>query len=229
MIHHTWSKESKFDFWIRGQVVGWPPIRSFRKNCMVVKNTKNEEDTGSQCVYVKVSMDGAPYLRKVDLKIYKSYLDLSSALEKMFCSFTLGITYLPFYPLNTSYITCTIVTFWIVVSFDLMETYLGINDHFALLTLQHKETWFYFYMGNSFLLYPKRTTLIEKVGIYGCFCFYFMQKEWLFKESQETSLFPLSPNYLQFCPDFFSFHFTKSVITFWIFIFWNHLSRHHFI
>ncbi|KAL7592434.1 hypothetical protein Lser_V15G32968 [Lactuca serriola] len=84
----------------KGQVVGWPPIRSFRKNCMVVKNTKNEEDTGSQCVYVKVSMDGAPYLRKVDLKIYKSYLDLSSALEKMFCSFTLGLRESPMDLLN---------------------------------------------------------------------------------------------------------------------------------
>lgn len=45
---------------------------------------------GSACVYVKVSMDGAPYLRKVDLKIYKSYNDLSSALEKMFSCFTIG-------------------------------------------------------------------------------------------------------------------------------------------
>lgn len=35
-------------------------------------------------------MDGAPYLRKVDLKMYKSYQDLSTALEKMFSSFTSG-------------------------------------------------------------------------------------------------------------------------------------------
>ncbi|KAI7754239.1 hypothetical protein M8C21_027759, partial [Ambrosia artemisiifolia] len=77
----------------KAQVVGWPPIRSFRKNSMAAKTTKNEDDpnaeTGS-CVYVKVSMDGAPYLRKVDLKIYSSYQDLSLALEKMFSSFTLG-------------------------------------------------------------------------------------------------------------------------------------------
>lgn len=78
----------------KAQVVGWPPIRSFRKNSMAAKHTKNEDDpteeTGSNCVYVKVSMDGAPYLRKVDLKMYSSYSDLSSALEKMFSSFTLG-------------------------------------------------------------------------------------------------------------------------------------------
>lgn len=40
--------------------------------------------------YVKVSMDGAPYLRKIDLKLYKTYQDLSNALSKMFSSFTIG-------------------------------------------------------------------------------------------------------------------------------------------
>ncbi|CAI0423240.1 unnamed protein product [Linum tenue] len=39
---------------------------------------------------VKVSLDGAPYLRKVDLKTYTNYKGLSSGLEKMFCSFTFG-------------------------------------------------------------------------------------------------------------------------------------------
>ncbi|KAK9073767.1 hypothetical protein SSX86_006361 [Deinandra increscens subsp. villosa] len=77
----------------KAQVVGWPPIRSYRKNSTAAKNTKNEEDPNAEigsCVYVKVSMDGALYLRKADLNIYSSYLDLSSALEKMFSSFTLG-------------------------------------------------------------------------------------------------------------------------------------------
>ncbi|PPS05216.1 hypothetical protein GOBAR_AA15444 [Gossypium barbadense] len=50
---------------------------------------KNGEDAAG-CHYVKVSMDGAPYLRKVDLKTYKTYMELSSALEKMFTCFTLG-------------------------------------------------------------------------------------------------------------------------------------------
>lgn len=35
-------------------------------------------------------MDGAPYLRKVDLRTYSTYRELSSALEKMFSCFTLG-------------------------------------------------------------------------------------------------------------------------------------------
>ncbi|KAJ6700790.1 AUXIN-RESPONSIVE PROTEIN [Salix koriyanagi] len=76
------------------QVVGWPPIRSFRKNTMASSLVKNNEDVDGKsvygCLYVKVSMDGAPYLRKVDLKTYGNYLELSSALEKMFGCFTIG-------------------------------------------------------------------------------------------------------------------------------------------
>ncbi|XP_055801650.1 auxin-responsive protein IAA27-like [Solanum dulcamara] len=77
----------------KAQVVGWPPIRSFRKN-MVSSPPKTEEDANGKlvagCHYVKVSMDGAPYLRKVDLTIYSSYKNLSSALEKMFSCFKAG-------------------------------------------------------------------------------------------------------------------------------------------
>ncbi|XP_055830689.1 auxin-induced protein 22D-like [Solanum dulcamara] len=52
----------------KAQVVGWPPIGCYRS-------------------YVKVSMDGAAYLRKIDLKIYKSYPHLLKALDNMFkCS-----------------------------------------------------------------------------------------------------------------------------------------------
>ncbi|KAA8540389.1 hypothetical protein F0562_024692 [Nyssa sinensis] len=77
----------------KAQVVGWPPIRSFRKNTMATNLTKNsdvEGKSGSACLYVKVSMDGAPYLRKVDLNTYHNYMELSSALEKMFSCFTIG-------------------------------------------------------------------------------------------------------------------------------------------
>ncbi|XP_068647206.1 auxin-responsive protein IAA27-like [Aristolochia californica] len=78
----------------KAQVVGWPPIRSFRKNTMATNPAKNSEDgdgkAGVGCLYVKVSMDGAPYLRKVDLKTYNNYMELSSALEKMFSCFTIG-------------------------------------------------------------------------------------------------------------------------------------------
>ncbi|XP_010532598.1 PREDICTED: auxin-responsive protein IAA1 [Tarenaya hassleriana] len=67
------------------QIVGWPPVRSYRKNNVQVR--KNEEIHAG--IYVKVSMDGAPYLRKIDLKMYKNYPDLLAALEDMF-KFTIG-------------------------------------------------------------------------------------------------------------------------------------------
>ncbi|CAI0543398.1 unnamed protein product [Linum tenue] len=90
----------------KAQVVGWPPIRSFRKNTMASHPTPKNSDvveggdhnpnsggsasSTSACLYVKVSMDGAPYLRKVDLKTYGGYKDLSLALENMFSCFTIG-------------------------------------------------------------------------------------------------------------------------------------------
>lgn len=76
----------------KAQVVGWPPIRSFRKNTLVTKNeeTVNGKPKPGGALFVKVSMAGAPYLRKVDLTNYSSYLQLSAALEKMFTGFTIG-------------------------------------------------------------------------------------------------------------------------------------------
>uniref|UniRef100_A0A1D1YZ56 Auxin-responsive protein n=1 Tax=Anthurium amnicola TaxID=1678845 RepID=A0A1D1YZ56_9ARAE len=61
----------------KAQVVGWPPVRSFRKNAL------------KSCTYVKVAVDGAPYLRKVDLEMYSGYQQLMSALEEMFSCFTI--------------------------------------------------------------------------------------------------------------------------------------------
>jgi auxin-responsive protein IAA len=84
--------------------VGWPPVRSFRKNIVNVQKSNNELPSEAEKstsggngngngngngAFVKVSMDGAPYLRKVDLKLYKSYQELSDALAKMFSSFTI--------------------------------------------------------------------------------------------------------------------------------------------
>lgn len=82
-------------FYYRAQVVGWPPIKSFRKNTLATSVSKNadvvEGNSTSGCIYVKVSMDGAPYLRKVDLKTCCNYSELSSALENMFSCFTIGM------------------------------------------------------------------------------------------------------------------------------------------
>ncbi|KAK7269200.1 hypothetical protein RIF29_21918 [Crotalaria pallida] len=92
----------------KAQVVGWPPVRSFRKNIVnnnvqrsnndeaekkattTNNNNNNHSSNNGVAAFVKVSMDGAPYLRKVDLKLYKSYQELSDALAKMFSSFTIG-------------------------------------------------------------------------------------------------------------------------------------------
>ncbi|KAF8046018.1 hypothetical protein N665_4120s0002 [Sinapis alba] len=72
----------------KAQVVGWPPVRSYRKNVM---GSCQKPSSGTEtAAFVKVSMDGAPYLRKVDLKMYKSYDELSYALSNMFSSFTIG-------------------------------------------------------------------------------------------------------------------------------------------
>ncbi|KAL9389962.1 hypothetical protein Peur_018567 [Populus x canadensis] len=65
----------------KAQIVGWPPIRSYRKNTLQPKKDEAEAAAG---MYVKVSMDGAPYLRKIDLKVYKGYPELLKALENMF-------------------------------------------------------------------------------------------------------------------------------------------------
>ncbi|RRT66424.1 hypothetical protein BHE74_00011563 [Ensete ventricosum] len=73
----------------RAQVVGWPPVRSYRMNSFRERKTekKEEDSTG---IYVKVSMDGAPYLRKLDLGVCNSYKDLTSALDAMFKGFSSG-------------------------------------------------------------------------------------------------------------------------------------------
>ncbi|CAL9155699.1 unnamed protein product [Musa hybrid cultivar] len=77
----------------KAQVVGWPPVRSHRRSMLAVQSEKpskedGERPAGSLAAFVKVSVDGAPYLRKIDLKMYRSYQELSMALQKMFSSFT---------------------------------------------------------------------------------------------------------------------------------------------
>ncbi|XP_072952473.1 auxin-induced protein 22D-like [Typha angustifolia] len=68
----------------KAQVVGWPPIRSYRKNNFHASKTGADATR----LYVKASMDGAPYLRKIDLKVYKGYRELRDALDGMFKCFS---------------------------------------------------------------------------------------------------------------------------------------------
>ncbi|KAJ1266235.1 hypothetical protein BS78_08G135900 [Paspalum vaginatum] len=92
----------------KAQVVGWPPVRSYRKSCFQQQQQPSsaaakskpaaapaEEpaaapaaQAGCGGLFVKVSMDGAPYLRKIDLKFYKGYRELREALEAMFLCFS---------------------------------------------------------------------------------------------------------------------------------------------
>ena len=57
-------------------------MRSYRKKAL------------ESCKYVKVAVDGAPYLRKVDLETYNSYQELLMALEKMFTCFKIRGEYI---------------------------------------------------------------------------------------------------------------------------------------
>lgn len=83
-------------------VVGWPPIRSFRKNLASISSSKQatlESNDGisekaakletttnnsNKGLFVKINMDGIPIGRKVDLKAYDSYDKLSLAVDELF-------------------------------------------------------------------------------------------------------------------------------------------------
>ncbi|KAJ0249220.1 Auxin-responsive protein IAA26 [Hirschfeldia incana] len=85
-----------------GPVVGWPPVRSFRKNLASTSSSKlgNESSLGGQVkksgdgekqvqpkregMFVKINMDSVPIGRKVDLNAYNSYKQLSFAVDKLF-------------------------------------------------------------------------------------------------------------------------------------------------
>lgn len=74
--------------------MGWPPVRSYRKNSLMMSQQKKSPNNNSEAenvcgTFVKVSMDGAPYLRKIDLRVYNNYPELLKALEDMF-KFTIG-------------------------------------------------------------------------------------------------------------------------------------------
>ncbi|XP_074287581.1 auxin-induced protein IAA6-like [Silene latifolia] len=65
-------------------VVGWPPVCSHRR-----KSFESERDNGIEASkrLVKISMDGVPFLRKVDLNGFKDYSRFVASLEKLFgCS-----------------------------------------------------------------------------------------------------------------------------------------------
>ncbi|KAL5558631.1 hypothetical protein UlMin_034842 [Ulmus minor] len=89
----------------RAPVVGWPPVRSSRKNLGTGNFSKSntscdetpkneiavEEGSGvgksqesKNHMFVKINMEGVPIGRKVDLKAYDSYEKLSYAIDELF-------------------------------------------------------------------------------------------------------------------------------------------------
>lgn len=80
-------------------VVGWPPVRSFRRNLASRPSPQSSsghrhhhhnQDGGAKDgdkggLFVKINMDGVPIGRKVDLRAYAGYADLSAAVGKLFC------------------------------------------------------------------------------------------------------------------------------------------------
>lgn len=102
----------------RAPVVGWPPVRSFRKNtlqsaaglgagkgistsadlCQHEDASKANESVTDQQIkgstketlFVKAKLDGVRICRKVDLTSYSSYDSLKSALQEMFQGFVCG-------------------------------------------------------------------------------------------------------------------------------------------
>lgn len=101
--------------------MGWPPIRSFRKNLASSGNSKvvppqhesqnqphvvvedkvagkkpmvennNVVGGGNKGMFVKINMDGVPIGRKVDLNAYDSYEKLSSAVDELFRGLLAGL------------------------------------------------------------------------------------------------------------------------------------------
>lgn len=83
-------------------VVGWPPLRTFRKNLtssdghgkpapkthqnMLSSKIVSEKpaESSGKGLFVKMNMDGVPIGRKVDLNAYDSYEKLSAAVDELF-------------------------------------------------------------------------------------------------------------------------------------------------
>ncbi|KAL6888209.1 hypothetical protein ACP4OV_009235 [Aristida adscensionis] len=74
-------------------VIGWPPVRTFRRNLAVSGKTSPEQQNAKKAAkpeetkrapFIKINMDGIPIGRKIDLNALDSYEKLSLAVDKLF-------------------------------------------------------------------------------------------------------------------------------------------------
>lgn len=75
-------------------VIGWPPVRAFRRNLATSsraslehqngKKAAKPEQTTKRAPFVKINMDGIPIGRKIDLNALSSYDELSLSVDKLF-------------------------------------------------------------------------------------------------------------------------------------------------
>uniref|UniRef100_A0A0E0JXM5 Auxin-responsive protein n=1 Tax=Oryza punctata TaxID=4537 RepID=A0A0E0JXM5_ORYPU len=74
-------------------VVGWPPVRTFRRNLatsskasLELQNEKKaaKAEETKRAPFIKINMDGIPIGRKIDLNALDSYEKLSLAVDKLF-------------------------------------------------------------------------------------------------------------------------------------------------
>ncbi|KAE8658249.1 hypothetical protein F3Y22_tig00116973pilonHSYRG00044 [Hibiscus syriacus] len=73
------------------QVVGWPPIKSWRKRTLHHRHHHHQNKRAAEIgngngrpIYVKVKMEGVPIARKIDPRHYHSYHQLTNSLITMF-------------------------------------------------------------------------------------------------------------------------------------------------
>ena len=72
------------------QVVGWPPVKSWRKKIFHqhqvgrIENNLTVEKENGRSIYVKVKMEGVAIARKIDIRLFHSYQALTNSLISMF-------------------------------------------------------------------------------------------------------------------------------------------------
>ena len=67
-------------------MVGWPPVRSSRRNLMVQPKEEMKKGVNDEVreLYVKINMEGVLIGRKVNLSAFNNYQQLSHAVDQLF-------------------------------------------------------------------------------------------------------------------------------------------------